>query len=96
MCQSTNTASSPELEMGRSGNEATVVLKLKRLLSKNLMLFHLCTTICTHPHTQDSIQQVVTQLQGMGFDDEGGWLTELVKAKGGDIGRVLDALHPST
>lgn len=41
------------------------------------------------------IEQTVAQLQGMGFDDEGGWLTELVKAKGGDIERVLDALHPS-
>ena len=47
-------------------------------------------------YTQDAIQQVVTHLKGIGFDDEGAWLTELVKAKGGDIGRVLDALHPST
>jgi len=44
---------------------------------------------------QDAIQQVVAQLRGMGFDDDGGWLTELVKAKGGDIEKVLDALHPS-
>lgn len=43
----------------------------------------------------DAIQQIVTQLRGMGFDDEGGWLTELAKAKGGDIEKVLDALHPS-
>ncbi len=41
------------------------------------------------------IEQTVAQLQSMGFDDEGGWLTELVKAKGGEIGKVLDALHPS-
>ena len=43
----------------------------------------------------DAIAEIVTQLRGMGFDDEGGWLTELVKAKGSDIGKVLDALHPS-
>jgi len=36
---------------------------------------------------------VVEQLKGMGFDDDGGWLTELVKAKGNDIHKVLDALN---
>lgn len=42
------------------------------------------------------IEQAVAQLSTMGYEDEGGWLTELVKAKGGDISKVLDALHPST
>ena len=36
---------------------------------------------------------VVEQLKGMGFDDDGGWLTELVKAKNNDIHKVLDALN---
>jgi len=36
---------------------------------------------------------VVEQLKGMGFDDDGGWLTELVKAKDNDIHKVLDALN---
>jgi sequestosome 1 len=41
------------------------------------------------------IEQALSQLQSMGYEDEGGWLTELVKAKGGDISKVLDALHPT-
>ena len=41
------------------------------------------------------IEQALTQLRSMGYEDEGGWLTELVKAKGGDISKVLDALHPT-
>lgn len=36
---------------------------------------------------------VTQQLQSMGFDDEGGWLTELVRARGGDIDKVLETLH---
>ncbi len=40
------------------------------------------------------IEAALAQLRSMGHsDDEGGWLTELVKAKGGDITKVLDALH---
>ena len=49
------------------------------------------------PATGDATPQpwlpVVEQLKGMGFDDDGGWLTELVKAKGNDIHKVLDALN---
>ncbi len=40
------------------------------------------------------IEETLSQLRAMGHsDDEGGWLTELVKAKGGNISKVLDALH---
>ena len=40
--------------------------------------------------------QILEQLQAMGFEDEGGWLYELVKAKEGDLQKILDALHPAT
>ena len=44
---------------------------------------------------EDQIQIAVAQLRSMGYEDEGGWLTELVKAKKGNVERVLEALHPS-
>ncbi|XP_072039912.1 LOW QUALITY PROTEIN: sequestosome-1-like [Amphiura filiformis] len=46
------------------------------------------------PQTDDTgINSAVEQLQAMGFDDDDGWLTHLVEAKGGDINRVLDAIR---
>lgn len=40
------------------------------------------------------IEDALSQLRAMGHtDDDGGWLTELVKAKGGNISKVIDALH---
>ena len=57
--------------------------------------------MCVQPQPSEEvpaefIEQSLAQLRSMGYEDEGGWLTELVKAKGGDIAKVLDALHPVT
>jgi sequestosome 1 len=41
-------------------------------------------------------EQALHQLKEMGFDDDEGWLTHLLHAKGGDIGRVLDAIQPQS
>ena len=36
----------------------------------------------------------LAQMQAMGFSDDGGWLSNLLKAKSGDVGKVLDAIQP--
>lgn len=41
------------------------------------------------------IKVAVEAMKNMGFTDENGWLTNLLVAKGGDIGRVLDLIRPS-
>jgi len=33
------------------------------------------------------------QMMSMGYGNEGGWLTQLLVAHDGDIGRALDAIH---
>ena len=37
----------------------------------------------------------LAQMQAMGFSDDGGWLSDLLKAKSGDVGKVLDAIQPN-
>merc|ERR1712198_372655 len=36
----------------------------------------------------------LAQMKAMGFSDDGGWLSSLLKAKSGDVGKVLNAIQP--
>ena len=38
----------------------------------------------------------LAQMKAMGFSDDGGWLSSLLKAKSGDVGKVLDAIQPNS
>lgn len=41
------------------------------------------------------IIKTIETLKSMGYSDDGGWLTRLVSAKGGNINKVLDAISPN-
>merc|ERR1712004_228826 len=60
----------------------------------------------THSHTsvedikdnnekEDRVEAALKTMQAMGFSDDGGWLSSLLRAKSGDVGKVLDAIKPS-
>ena len=51
---------------------------------------------CFVDKSEELVETALAQLKTMGYEDEGGWLRELIKAKGGDVTKVLDALHPTT
>merc|ERR1712012_279325 len=44
---------------------------------------------------EDKVEAALKTMQAMGFSDDGGWLTSLLRAKSGDVGKVLDAIKPS-
>jgi len=47
-----------------------------------------------HPPVQPHIAEAVNQMMSMGFSNDGGWLTQLLETKNGDIEKALDVLQP--
>jgi len=45
-------------------------------------------------HEDPRIQVALQAMLNMGFKNDGGWLTQLLEAKDGDIGKALDVLQP--
>merc|ERR1712004_251276 len=44
---------------------------------------------------EDKVEAALKTMQAMGFSDDGGWPSNLLRAKSGDVGKVLDTIKPS-
>jgi hypothetical protein len=46
--------------------------------------------LLTEPHIADAVNKMMS----MGFSNDGGWLTQLLESKDGNIEKALDVLQP--
>jgi len=44
---------------------------------------------------EDKVAAALKTMKAMGFSDDGGWLSNLLKAKSGDVAEVLDTIQPA-
>jgi len=73
-----------------AGQEAS--LSLYPTLTENPPADIPTAPVASHPDPK--IQVALQAMMNMGFSNEGGWLSSLLEAKNGDIGKVLDILQP--
>ena len=45
------------------------------------------------PDPTDPLEVAISKMRAMGFEDDSGWLSQLIKAKGYDLNKVLDAIQ---
>ena len=50
-------------------------------------------SVADEANTCDPLEEAIAKMRAMGFEDDSGWLSHLIKAKGYDISRVLDAMQ---
>merc|ERR1712062_942178 len=77
-------------DAGAAGQEAC--LSLYPTLTENPPADIPTAPVASHPDPK--IQVALQAMMNMGFSNEGGWLSSLLEAKNGDIGKVLDILQP--
>merc|ERR1712113_872234 len=55
---------------------------------------HTCGEKMKDNEKEDKVEAALKTMRAMGFSDDGGWLSNLLRAKSGDVGKVLDTIQP--
>ena len=50
-------------------------------------------TSADEPDPTNPLEVAIAKMHAMGFEDDSGWMSQLIKAKGYDLNKVLDAIQ---